>query len=79
MTAEERREYYSKETVRPTPLPWQKPIDSFNCRHCGKLVGIFDRFDKRQYYCSRQCEKNYWRRQSLKKNNDGKRERRDLE
>ena len=61
MNADERRRYYSKETQRPTPEPWQKPLDSFECRQCGKTVEIFDRTDKRTVYCSRACEKKYWR------------------
>lgn len=93
MTADERKEYYSKETVRRMPLPFEKPIDSFHCRQCGKLVEIFDRTDKRTVYCSRACEKKYWRHQSANKRRDGnngmsggmslgnliRRERRDLD
>lgn len=68
MTPDERREYYSKETVRPTPQQGQKPIDTFECRQCGRIVEIFDRFDKRTVYCSRACEKKYWRLQSKRLN-----------
>lgn len=67
MTPDERREYYSKETVRRIPQPWENPIDSFTCRQCGRTVEIFDRFDKRTVYCSRACEKKYWREQSKRK------------
>lgn len=92
MNADERREYYSKETIRRMPESWEKPIDSFECRTCGRLVEIFDRFDKRTVYCSRACEKKYWRDATRHKNRIGniglsggmclgnliKRERRDL-
>lgn len=61
MNADQRKDYYSKETVRRIPFPWEQPIDSFECRTCGKTVEIYDRFDKRTVYCSRACEKKFWR------------------
>lgn len=39
----------------------------FNCRCCNKHVDIFDKSDKRVVFCSHQCEKNYWRKESKKK------------
>ena len=93
MTHDERKAYYATETVRRVPLPWEKPIDSFTCRQCGKTVDIYDRSDKRSVYCSRACEKKFWRDASRHKNRNGnigmspamslgsliKRERRDLD
>lgn len=93
MTPDERKAYYATETVRREPLPYEQPIDSFTCRHCGKTVDIYDRFDKRTVYCSRACERKFWREQSKRKNRNGniglsggmslqsliRRERRDLE
>lgn len=67
MTPAERKAYYATETVRREPQTWEKPIDSFKCRQCGKTVEIYDRFDKRVFYCSRACEKKYWRIQSQNK------------
>lgn len=71
MNADRRKEYYSRETVRRVPLAGEMPIDSFHCRQCGKLVEIFDRIDRRTVYCSRACEKKYWREQSKLKNRNG--------
>lgn len=71
MNYAERKEYYSKETERRIPLPFETPIDTFECRQCGRTVEIFDRFDKRMVYCSRACEKKYWREQSKNKNRSG--------
>lgn len=71
MTPERRREYYSKEVVRPAPAPWQKPINSFVCRTCGKSVDIYDRHDKRTVYCSHACERKYWRDVTKHRNRNG--------
>ena len=71
MNADQRKDYYSKETARRTPFPWEQPIDSFECRTCGKTVEIYDRFDKRTVYCSRACEKKFWRDATKHKNRNG--------
>lgn len=61
MNAEERKRYYSTETPRFLPALGQIPIRSFYCRKCGKLVEIYFSDDRRTVFCTRSCEKKYWR------------------
>jgi len=34
----------------------------FHCQNCGVRVQVMETNDRRFRYCSRQCEKQYWRR-----------------
>ena len=34
----------------------------FVCRNCGKPVVVTDSKDKRFVFCSKECEKTYWKR-----------------
>lgn len=46
-TAEEKREF-------------SRILPSFNCRCCGRTV-VPEKGDRRTVFCSKQCEKKYWR------------------
>lgn len=37
------------------------PIREFYCKKCGIRVVVTDKHDKRSLFCSRSCEKAYWR------------------
>ena len=37
------------------------PSITFNCSKCGRVVVTEGKGDKRTRFCSRQCEKKYWR------------------
>ena len=39
----------------------QPILRKFDCRTCGKHIGIIDQKDKRTVFCSQQCEKKWWR------------------
>ena len=34
----------------------------FVCRNCGKPIVVTDSKDKRRVFCSKQCERIYWKR-----------------
>ncbi|MBR0290104.1 MAG: hypothetical protein IJQ82_14100 [Selenomonadaceae bacterium] len=61
MNAEQRKEYYSKEVIRPKPLFGQVPDYVFHCRQCGRLVEVYGINDRRTVFCTRACERKYWR------------------
>ena len=70
-------------------IPPREPYE-FDCAHCGKHIVTAPYHDRRSRFCSRACEKKYWRH---KKKHDGnlgmsagmslgtliRRERRDLD
>lgn len=42
-------------------LSGEKEIRRFNCVKCGKVVRVTSPDDRRTKFCSRRCEKRYWR------------------
>lgn len=46
---------------RKHPAETHFPSVSFNCSFCGKAVVTDGKKDKRTRFCSRTCEKKYWR------------------
>lgn len=44
------------------------PIErKFICKHCSTPVEVVEKKDKRTVFCSKTCEKNYWRKKSKEK------------
>ena len=37
------------------------PIREFICKKCGKRVFVRDKRDHRESFCSRECERVYWK------------------
>ena len=38
-----------------------QPFRSFVCRKCGKRIQVLDAKDRRCRFCSKRCEKLYWK------------------
>lgn len=60
----QRSHYKHSEKIRSTA---GIPLRGFQCRKCGHRVLIFDEDDRRTDFCSRHCEKLYWKHKNSQK------------
>lgn len=44
--------------------PDAKPIFTFQCANCGKIVNVFSKYDQRNRFCCGQCRKKFNRLKS---------------
>lgn len=54
---------------RVKDIPYERPIlREFPCRMCGRTITVTDELDRREVFCSHECEKKYWRHEYTRRN-----------